>query len=286
MTSEGKRAFGVVGNPIKHSISPRIHHFWHDQLGLDAAYVPLELSDASPVADLRALARVGFSGLNITLPYKAEALKAAEDQSDLAVKLGAANTLTRTDELSGAPVWSAENTDITGFLWSFEQKKKPETDEIVLIGAGGAARAVAAGLASEGYKLIILNRTLETAEEMIEALELPKARAFPLETLDDFAAVNSVVVNTISLGHGGGALELPRNKGALFIDISYGAAAEETLSNASLSGWEILDGLPMLVGQAADAFKIWFDIEPDRMAALKASRQWTKTRETLEAAEP
>ena len=154
----------------------------------------------------------------------------------------------------------------------------------MLIVAGGAARAVAAGLASEGYKLIILNRTLETAEEMIETLEIPRARAFPLEALDDFAAVSSVVVNTISLGHSGGTLDLPRNKDALFIDISYGAAAEETLTNAATAGWDVLDGLPMLVGQAADAFKIWFDIEPDRMAALTASRQWTKTRETMEAA--
>lgn len=275
------KLFGVVGNPVKHSISPKLHQFWYDQLELDARYVALEMAADSPVDDLRGLARSGFSGLNITLPYKTEALACAAEVSSNARKIGAANTLTRNDSVSGKALWKAHNTDITGFLWSLDQFGPTETEEAVLIGAGGAARAVAAGLNERGYRLIILNRTIERAEEMVEDLKLIRARVFPLEALSDFAAESQLVVNTISLGHSGGSLDLPKNEGAAFVDISYGAAVEATLENARQAGWRVLDGLPMLVGQAADAFKLWFDIDPDRLAALKACREWTGTQETL-----
>ena len=275
------KLFGVVGNPVKHSISPRLHEFWYKAMELDARYVALEMADTSPVSDLQALARSGFLGLNITLPYKTQALACAAEVTSSARKIGAANTLTRNDSVSGDPLWKAHNTDLSGFLWSLDQFGPTETEEVVLIGAGGAARAVAAGLNERGYKLIILNRTIERAESMVDDLKLPQARVFPIEAMTDFAKECRLVVNTISLGHSGGALELPTHDGAAFVDISYGTAVEETLKNARASGWRVLDGLPMLVGQAADAFKLWFDVEPDRLTGLKACREWTGTQETL-----
>ena len=276
------KLFGVVGNPVKQSISPRIHAFWYEIYDIKANYVALEMNEASPVTDLQSLARSGFTGLNITAPYKTEALACAAEVSSNARKIGAANTLTRNDIVSGKALWKAHNTDITGFLWSLDQFGPTETEEAVLIGAGGAARAVAAGLNERGYRLIILNRTIERAEEMVEDLKLTRARVFPFEALSDFAAESQLVVNTISLGHSGGSLDLPKNEGAAFVDISYGAAVEVTLENARQAGWRVLDGLPMLVGQAADAFKLWFDIDPDRLAAIKACREWTGTQETLQ----
>ena len=276
------KLFGVVGNPVKQSISPRIHAFWYEIYDIKANYVALEMNEASPVTDLQSLARSGFTGLNITAPYKSEALACAAEVSSNARKIGAANTLTRNDSVSGKALWKAHNTDITGFLWSLDQFGPTETEEAVLIGAGGAARAVAAGLNERGYRLIILNRTIERAEEMVEDLKLTRARVFPFEALSDFAAESQLVVNTISLGHSGGSLDLPKNEGAAFVDISYGAAVEVTLENARQAGWRVLDGLPMLVGQAADAFKLWFDIDPDRLAAIKACREWTGTQETLQ----
>lgn len=198
------KLFGVVGNPVKQSISPRIHAFWYEIYDIKANYVALEMNEASPVTDLQSLARSGFTGLNITAPYKTEALACAAEVSSNARKIGAANTLTRNDSVSGKALWKAHNTDITGFLWSLDQFGPTETEEAVLVGAGGAARAVAAGLNERGYRLIILNRTIERAEEMVEDLKLTRARVFPLEALSDFAAESQLVVNTISLGHTGG----------------------------------------------------------------------------------
>ena len=279
--AKGVKLFGVVGNPVKHSISPRLHQFWYDELALNARYVALEMADTSPIEDFRALSRSGFSGLNVTLPYKHDALACAAKASDAARRIGAANTLTKSDDESDPHAWMAHNTDITGFLWSFDLMVPGDGDEVVLVGAGGAARAVAAGLSDRGYNLIILNRTPERAEEMISSLNLTKARVFPLETLSDFAAVAPIVVNTISLGHSGGSLDIPENEDGLFVDISYGKAAEATLANAEKAGWRTLDGLPMLVGQAADAFDLWFKQKPDRISALRACREWTGTKETL-----
>ena len=112
----GTSLFGVVGNPVKHSLSPRIHQFWYDQLSVDARYVPLELAETSPAADIQALARAGFSGLNVTLPHKGAATAAAGTRSNAVDAIGAANTLVRRTDKSGQLVWHAENTDHSGFL--------------------------------------------------------------------------------------------------------------------------------------------------------------------------
>jgi shikimate dehydrogenase len=268
----GKSLYGVVGNPIKHSISPRIHQLWYEKADIDAVYVPLEVKTDSAVEDLATLARVGFSGLNITLPYKTDALKASLRQSDAAVKIGAANTLTLNDSTSEIREWTAHNTDFTGFLWSLDRLKLPHTGRVLLIGSGGAARAVAYALALRGMKLTIVNRTTSNAEAMCEDLGLTNAEIAPFDGDISLAEDFDLVVNTISLGHQGGHIEMPETKSGVFIDISYGKAADNTLQKARTAGWVTEDGLPMLIGQAADAFKIWFGIEPDREAALQAMR--------------
>ena len=173
--------FGVVGNPVKHSLSPRIHQFWYEKAGINAAYLPLELVTDTPEQDLAALARVGYSGLNITLPYKISALNSAVSVSDAASRIGAANTLTRNDASSDSRAWMAHNTDFTGFLWSLDRLNRGEIRRALIIGAGGAARAVAYGLASRGIKLTLANRTVSNAEDVCRDLGLTDIEITPFD---------------------------------------------------------------------------------------------------------
>ena len=277
MSFDGQPAlYGVIGHPVKHSLSPRIHEFWYEKHQKHACYLALDLLEASPTEDIRALGRAGFSGLNVTLPHKLSALEAAAEISDAAMKIGAANTLRNGQTDQGSPAWFADNTDWSGFLWSLDRWIPDLTEKALLIGAGGAARAVAYALGQRGVRLSILNRTPEKARALADHMNLAVDEISTLDQIEVLAGNFPLVINTVSLGHSGGRIELPTTNSGYFIDISYGAAASETLNAARASGWKTEDGLPMLVGQAADAFNIWFGETPDREAALKACRDWTR----------
>jgi shikimate dehydrogenase len=262
------KLYGVVGDPVAHSLSPLIHNRWMREAGIDAVYVALHLRSPDAAADLHALARAGFSGLNITLPHKVAALKAAASASPEARLVGAANTLSRE---SGSD-WAAHNTDIEGFSLALSHalSGNPRGRRVVLIGAGGAARAVACALGQLGAELAIVNRTRSKAEALSKELA-PPAETAELTQLNTLAERADIVVNSASLGHAGASLpQLPAGKGRPFLDLSYGKAAKESLAAAKAAGWAPHDGLRMLVGQAAAAFKIWFDISPDVPGALSA----------------
>lgn len=267
-----KQLFGVVGNPVTHSLSPRIHQFWYEELELPASYQALDLVSDTVCEDIRALARAGYSGLNVTLPHKIPAFEAASSLSDAAERIGAVNTLSRPDP--DHRVWSGDNTDWTGFLWSLDRFTKHRPEKTVLIGAGGAARAVAYALASRSFTAVLVNRTVEKSIQMAEQIALDISGVHALEDLNAACTNADLIINTISLGHSGGSLSLPPTDHGMFLDISYGQAADLTLQSARSNGWQTEDGLPMLIGQAADAFEIWFGIEPDREAALRAAREW------------
>ena len=145
MSFDGQPAlYGVIGHPVKHSLSPRIHEFWYEKHQKHARYLALDLLEASPTEDIRALGRAGFSGLNVTLPHKLSALEAATVISDAAMKIGAANTLRNGQTDQGSPSWFADNTDWSGFLWSLDRWIPDLPEKALLIGAGGAARAAGA----------------------------------------------------------------------------------------------------------------------------------------------
>jgi len=214
------------------------------------------------------VARAGFSGLNITLPHKLAALSAAAQSSPEAKAIGAANTLAREN----GPEWSAHNTDVAGFSDALGAAIGIDLRDkrIVLVGAGGAARAAAFELARRGAQLAIVNRSKANADTLARELA-PKAETAELERLTSLADKADLVVNSASLGHGGASLPaLPSGKGRPFLDMSYGKAAHAALSQARAAGWDVQDGLRMLVGQAAASFHIWFGIAPDKDGALKA----------------
>jgi shikimate dehydrogenase len=274
--SPATKLYAVIGDPVSHSLSPLIHNRWLHEAGIDAAYVALHLQSADPTADIRALARAGFSGLNITLPHKHAALEASAQVSPEAKAIGAANTLVRENSAD----WSAYNTDVAGFSDALQAALGQDAKgrRAVLIGAGGAARAAVFELARRGVQLVIVNRSKANADALAKDLA-PQAVTAELERLGEQAENADIIVNSASLGHAGASLPpLPAGKDRPFLDMSYGKAAQGTLAQARAAGWAPHDGLRMLVGQAAAAFHIWFGIAPDVQGALKACQAVTAAR--------
>lgn len=263
--------YAVVGDPISHSLSPLIHNGWMADYGVAERYDRIRIPAHELPQRLESLAREGVIGLNVTLPHKAAALALAETSSQTARRVGAANMLTRT-----AGGWVADNTDVEGFALAVDRLtarlKRPRPRHILILGAGGAAGAVADWAAAQDAGLTILNRTPERAQALAARVSA-KACAGGMDRLAEAARDADLVVNTASLGHEGGWLELPPGEGRLLLDISYGQAADSVLVPARALGWQTEDGLAMLVGQAGAAFRQWFGVEPDFETGLLRAKE-------------
>lgn len=268
-----KNLLGVIGDPIAHSLSPYIHNQWLRESGIDAVYAALEVKAGELPEALNSLRAHGAIGLNVTLPHKEEALRLAGSASDTARRLGAANTLIPTDDGG----WHADNTDAPAFALTLEYGDIDVKDrDVYLLGAGGSARAVADTLVRKGARLTICNRTVDRADALALALA-PSARILTLD--EGLLRLHSaaMVVNTLSLGLQGGRLSLPESSGGIFYDISYGTGAAAALTEARAKGWRALDGLGMLVAQAALSFEKWFGIMPDLANAHTRARKLLET---------
>ena len=264
------RLYGVIGDPIAHSLSPLIHRGWMRDNHLDADYRGFHVPGGELVHGLGALERDGVRGLNVTLPHKSEVIAQSVTCSQLVNRLGAANTLTRLPQGG----WHADNTDLGGFLEDFRAFMASDLKgaRIMMLGAGGAARAVALALSEAGADLVIANRTQARAEALCTDLALVGANIIALDSLGPQLQSCDGVVNCLSLGHSGESLDLGAGRGRPVYDISYGQAAALVLEPAAQAGWRVADGLGMLVGQAALSFEIWHGIRPDRVRALSRCR--------------
>jgi len=213
--------YGVIGDPISHSLSPLIHNGWIRDHDLDAAYVPMHVPAGDLSETLQTLERRNAAGLNITLPHKLEALDLADKASEEARKIGAANTLSRTADGG----WYADNTDAPGILADLNDQGISSVGgkTVFVIGAGGAARAVVCALVGERAKVFICNRTESKAKAL--AIEFGAEAGASLETGLSNLSKADLVINTASLGHQGETLNLPDGNGRLFHDISYGKPA-------------------------------------------------------------
>lgn len=261
--------YGVVGDPVSHSLSPVIHNAWMRAHQLDATYEAFHVPAGDLADGLATLERRGAKGLNITLPHKEDALALADTQSDIARRIGAANTLIRTKDGG----WHAENTDAPGFAESLRAGNVNVAGQnVCVLGAGGAARAVVLALADMRADLTICNRTVYRAEEMVSHLGV-EAKVLGLESAELEMARANVVINTLSLGHSGQTLDFPEGQQRTFYDISYGKGAAAMLAAAGQAGWKTVDGLGMLVAQAAFSFEHWFGILPDMESALTRCRK-------------
>ncbi len=242
----------VIGDPIAHSKSPLIHNFWLGKLGIDAEYRRCHVK-AEELADYFAQRRgdAEWRGCNITVPHKVAAMAEVDFLSDAAKAIGAINTVT----CSGRAL-SGHNTDCTGFLEPLGDRR---FGVVTVIGAGGAARAVLAGLASRGVKWVSLqNRSLGKAQALLDEFGL-EGSAVPL---DDEVRLAELLVNTSSLGMVGQPELAPVEEyvadGGLVYDIVYAPLETRLLKAARSRGLATIDGLAMLIGQAAAAFERFF----------------------------
>jgi shikimate dehydrogenase len=273
MIPSGKaRVAGVLGWPVGHSKSPRLHGHWLERYKIDGAYIPLPVAPEHFAEAVRALARLGFAGANVTLPHKEAALAAVDRADAVARRIGAVNTIVVAPDgtLDGS------NTDAFGFIENLRHAA-PGFDAAagpaVVLGAGGAARAVVAALVDAGAPEIrVVNRGVERAEKLIEALGGPchvvpwAGRAAAL----DGAAL---LVNATTLGMTGHApLDLALDRlppRALVNDIVYVPLETGLLHAAKARGNKTVDGLGMLLHQARPGFRAWFGVDPEVTPALR-----------------
>ena len=245
------QVFGLLGNPVGHSLSPPMHEAAYDELGMDARYVTFEPEpDALPSA-VSGAAALGIAGLNVTIPFKRDVLDLVEPD-DLAARIGAVNTV----DLSGTP--TGHNTDAEGVVRAFERHDVPLEGTAVVAGAGGAGRAAAFALADAGMRVRIANRTVERAEELAEAVE--GATAHPLSALGDLLADASVLVNATSVGMEEDATPVPAaalHGGLAVLDAVYTPVETRLLRDAAAAGATTVDGAWMLLYQGVAAFERW-----------------------------
>ena len=256
----------VFGHPVAHSLSPRIHAAFGRQAGIALRYEAIDVEPAGFAAALAAFAARGGSGANVTLPLKEAAFALCAEASERARRAGAVNTLVRREDGS----WRGDNTDGSGLVRDLTQRYGLDLRErrTLLLGAGGAARGVAPALLDAGIgELTIANRTSARADALADALDDP-ARVH-VRYLDDLAAQGEfdLVVNATSAARGGELPALPMalvGPRSVAVDLSYGEAAIPFLAWARAAGCrQSVDGLGMLVEQAADSFALWHGVRPD-----------------------
>ena len=256
---------GVIGDPILHSKSPLLHRFWLNQNNINGHYIPLKVSKIDLELVLKTLPKMGFSGVNVTVPHKESVLKIANEITQSASQIGSANTLT----FLPCGGFKADNTDGYGFLKNLEENE-PTWDssnaKVLIIGAGGASRAVISALLNLGVsKIVITNRTYERANELKEYFDR-KIDVIKWNEKEQFLGEINTLVNTTTLGMlGCENLVLPLssiNMGTIVLDLVYNPIKTTLLQNAEKQGCKIIDGLGMLLHQATPGFKEWFGVEP------------------------
>jgi shikimate dehydrogenase len=264
------RLAGVMGWPIKHSRSPRLHGFWLEKYGVDGAYVPLAVRPDDLPAALNALRTLGFAGTNLTVPHKELALPVLDHVDPLARRIGAANTIVVREDgtLEGS------NTDAFGFIENIRSGApawKPDRPAVV-IGAGGAARAVVVALLDEGVREIrVVNRTSARAARLAEEFG---TKAYEWGGWRAALEGAGLLVNTTTQGMAGepsldiDLAALPTN--AVVNDIVYVPLETPLLAAARGRGNSVVDGLGMLLHQARPGFRAWFGIDPEVTAELRA----------------
>lgn len=256
----------VIGHPIAHSRSPALHSYWLKRYGIKGHYIPMDIAPQDIQQALEMLPKLGFVGANVTLPHKEAVLKLADVVTDRAALIGAANTLIfRSDGRL-----HADNTDGAGFIANLRQNAPnwdPTAGPAAVFGAGGAARAVIAALIEVGVPEIrLVNRTRPRAEAMRSDF------GAKISVVDWVQAPNmlegaTTVVNTTSLGMvGKSEFRIPLDaleKTAVVTDLVYTPLKTQFLLEAEARGCVTVDGLGMLLHQAAPGFERWFGHRPE-----------------------
>jgi shikimate dehydrogenase len=272
MTGAAIPLAGVIGHPVAHSKSPRLHAHWLRALGIRGHYVPMDVAPADLETVLRTLPKAGFVGANVTIPHKERMLEIADLVTDRATLIGAANTVI----FRGDGKIHADNTDGYGFIENIRQSA-PEWEAsagpAVVLGAGGAARAVIVALREAGVpEIVICNRTRARADRLKQEFGT-RLRVEDWVQAGNVLEEAATVVNTTSLGMvGHPELRVPLDglrPGTVVNDLVYAPLQTRLLRVAAQMGCVTVDGLGMLIHQAVPGFERWFGMRPVVDAATR-----------------
>ncbi|WP_027526228.1 shikimate dehydrogenase [Bradyrhizobium sp. Ec3.3] len=278
MSANGFGLAGIIGMPVAHSRSPAIHNYWLNAHGIPGVYVPLAVQPERLKDALPGLVALGFRGCNVTMPHKQTAMALLARVNDTARRIGAVNTIVVEEDgtLSGF------NNDGNGFVQSLRDARedwRAEEGPILLLGAGGASRAVVVALLENGAReILIANRTADKAEALAKEFG---ANVRTVAWADRSAAVadKALVVNCTDRGMvGKDALEIDLSRlkpSTLVADLIYTPLETRFLAEARTRGCKTVNGLGLLLNQARIAFKAWFgvmpDVTPDLIKAIEAT---------------
>ncbi|RJO60596.1 MAG: shikimate dehydrogenase [Dehalococcoidia bacterium] len=298
MINATTRLCGVIGDPVSHTLSPAMHNAVMASLGLDYAYLAFRVKSTELGTAIQGMKALGIRGLNVTIPHKAAVVPLLDELDPLARDIGAVNTIVNDNgRLKGY------NTDASGFLQSLLAASfNPQGKRIVLMGAGGAARAIGFALAQSGASITVLNRKIEMEQAVLLAQNLSRVAKSKVDALElDAANLKTalvkadLLVNATSVGMSPGAGDTPvpahllRSSLTVF-DVVYAPLETRLLREAAARGCRVISGLEMLVRQGALAFELWTGKEAPldmmRQAALVALTQGKDGKHSKKAKEP
>lgn len=262
---------GLIGHPVGHSLSPLIHNYWIKQYGLRGSYKAIDVPGETLKQNIDSLRDEGYAGFNVTIPYKQDIFRICDRVDEMAQKIGAVNLVVIED--SGA--LSGFNTDTFGFVENIKEAVPDfsfhETTALVL-GAGGAARAVCFGLKQAGVAcLYIANRTKGKAEDLAISMG---GQAVDWDIREQAADGVDIIINTTSLGMNGNpplsfGFEDVKREGVVVCDIIYMPQETGFMQKAKEKGCSVVGGMGMLLHQARPSFKAWYGIMPDITEELR-----------------
>lgn len=266
------RVAGVLGWPVAHSRSPRLHGFWLEKHAIDGVYIPMAVRPEDFPEVLRVIPKLGFRGCNLTLPHKEMALALVDRIEPAARRIGAVNTVVVAEDgkLEG------RNTDVSGFIDNLKASVPGlnfRRGPAVVLGAGGGARAVVAGLIDEGCPAIhVVNRDLARARKLVTDLGVGSAHEWA--ALPGLLKETDLLVNSTSLGMSGApplSIDLsPMPAGGVVADLVYAPLETPLLAQARARGLAPVDGLGMLLYQGVAGFEAWFGVRPAVTEELRA----------------
>ena len=261
---------GLIGFPVSHSLSPRIHAYWRAQYNVEGDYKLFTTAPARLRQTMHHMRKKNWRGVNVTVPHKQDVMEYLDSIDTVATKIGAVNTVTNENgELKGS------NTDAYGFITNLKEKLggalAPALSNVIVFGAGGAARAIVSALQDEAAASItLINRTFRTAEHMADEFAV---QALPWDVRQDAITNATLIVNTTSLGmeyHPALDIALTPEHRCAVADIVYAPLDTPLLKNARHCGLQTVDGLGMLLYQAQLAFETWHGTRPEVTEELRA----------------
>ena len=256
---------GVLGNPIAHSKSPILHQFWLKQNKIKGFYIPLKVSENDLEMTLKNLPKIGFSGVNVTVPHKESVMSLAKIKTERASLIGSANTLTFLPEGG----FKADNTDGYGFMKNLEEQAPvwdPKEAKVLILGAGGACRAVIGALLESGVdKLHVTNRTQKRAKDL-QVFFNSQIELIEWSEKEELLKNVNTVINSTTLGMVGcDELQFSlskANENTTIVDLVYNPINTPLLVEAHKKGCHVVNGIGMLLNQAIPGFNEWYGVKP------------------------